>query len=85
MNLDPTYRYSASATLQKEFGSPLELAPIDDWLLHLTLRLIRHYLAADCTAHIDTLSDEGSMSSMYGIGNYAEARTDLEWAWAVLN
>ena len=30
MNLDPTYRYSASATLQKEFGSPLELAPIDD-------------------------------------------------------
>ena len=53
MNLDPTYRYSASATLQKEFGSPLELAPIDDWLLHLTLGLIR--------------------------------RTDLEWAWAVLN
>ncbi len=82
---DPQFRYSASPRLMKEFGSPLEVAPIPEVLLLITLRHIRVYLQQSVVEHLDAISEDDGVARGYGIGNYDEALNDWEWACAVLN
>jgi hypothetical protein len=69
----------------KEFGSPLEVAPIPEVLLLITLRHIRVYLQQSVVEHLDAISEDDGVARGYGIGNYHEALNDWEWACAVLN
>lgn len=82
---DPVFRYTASPHLMKEFGSPLEVAPIPEHLLLITLQFIRIYLQQSIVEHIEAMSEEDGLAQGYGIGNYDEALNDWEWACAVLN
>jgi hypothetical protein len=75
-------KLSGMKHLVEEYGSSLVETEVTFDELKLTAKLIREYLKLTPTQHIDYASDEDNYLSLiiqqYGIGNYEEAKKDLD-------
>lgn len=76
-------------SLINEFGSKLIEMESDFYDLKLTAGLIKQYLSMTVEQHLDHKIEDGELVFLiidqYGIGNYEEARQDLDEFSVVFN